>query len=350
MRMLEIGVCGTDKEIARFKYGEPPGGSDRLIIGHESLGEVIETASDVKSITRGDLVVPSVRRPCLQPECSACAIGRQDFCYTGKYRERGIKSLDGFMTEVVVEKERYLHRVPPGLRDVAVLTEPLTISRKAIRQIFEVQDRLPWTCAVPPSPRKDERPVISCRRALVLGAGPVGLLAAMTLVDAGFETMVYSRVSGVSERVEITKAIGARFINAEQISAKNLPDSIGQVDAVLEAVGASQLAFEVLSLLGPNSIFVFTGVPGTGERMSLDVGTLMRNIVLKNQVLLGTVNAGPEDFESALQSLSQFDKRWPGILQRLITRRVPPEAAPDLLSGHGEKAIKTVVAMTNGMN
>ena len=345
LRILEVGICGTDKEIARFDYGTPPPGHERLIIGHESLAEVLEVGDGVKQIKVGDLVVPTVRRPCGQPDCPACAIGRQDYCYTGHYTERGIKEHDGYMTEFVVEEEQYLHRVPQELRNFAVLTEPLTISQKALRQIFDVQDRLPWSCSIAQhaAAGKDGRPNIACRRALVLGAGPVGLLAAMMLLNAGFDTTVYSHTSGSTERVDIVNKIGGKFVAAEEVSPEQLHEVVGDVDVVLEAVGASKLAFEVLNLLGPNAVFVFTGVPGRRGENSEDTDLIMRNLVLNNQALIGTVNAGPEAFISAIDSLGAFEKRWPGQLARLITGRVKPEETPGLLTTGSKHGIKNIV-------
>jgi len=132
LRMLEVGVCGTDREICAFQYGTPPAGSEHLVIGHESLGQVVEVGPAVTRLKQGDLVVTMVRRPCAHAECVACRAGRQDFCFTGDFSERGIKNLHGFMTETVVDEERYMHLVPAALREMAVLVEPLTIAEKAI--------------------------------------------------------------------------------------------------------------------------------------------------------------------------------------------------------------------------
>src|SRR5438128_10123893 len=170
LRMLEVGICGTDREIAAFQYGTPPAGSDHLVIGHESLGEVVEVGPAVSRVKPGDLVVPMVRRPCPHADCVACRAGRQDFCFTGDFSERGIKGLHGFMTETVVDDERWMHLVPPTLRDVAVLVEPLTIAEKALIQVSQVQQRLPWACGAAPATGRRFR-----HRAVVLGAGPVGL-------------------------------------------------------------------------------------------------------------------------------------------------------------------------------
>lgn len=132
LRVLEIGICGTDREICSFEYGTPPQGDDYLVIGHESLAEVVEVGSAVNRLQVGDLIVPTVRRPCVHLECLACRSGHHDYCYTGDFSERGIKEAHGYMTEYVVDHERYMNLVPPDLREVAVLTEPLTIAEKAL--------------------------------------------------------------------------------------------------------------------------------------------------------------------------------------------------------------------------
>src|SRR3954471_3906011 len=144
VRSLEVGICGTDKEICTFVYGAPPAGFEHIIIGHESLGEVVEVGKNVRGLKPGDLVVPSVRRPCTHEHCQPCREGLQDFCSTGDFTERGIKMRHGFMTEFYVEDERYLNPVPHQLRDIAVLVEPLTVAEKAIAQVWQVQKRLPW--------------------------------------------------------------------------------------------------------------------------------------------------------------------------------------------------------------
>jgi threonine dehydrogenase-like Zn-dependent dehydrogenase len=187
LRTLDVGLCGTDREICTFEYGMPPQECEYLVLGHESLAEVIKVGSAVTRCRPGDLVVPTVRRPCPHAHCPACRADRQDFCFTDDFTERGIKEAHGFLAELVVEDERYLATVPRELRDVGVLVEPLTIAEKALTQIWQVQERLPWSCPVEP----DKQPG-HCRSALVLGAGPIGLLGAMALIEAGFATFVYS--------------------------------------------------------------------------------------------------------------------------------------------------------------
>ena len=232
LRMIEAGVCGTDKEICAFEYGTPPPGSSDLVIGHESLGEVIEVGSSVTRVKVGDLVVPMVRRPCPHDYCPACRSGRQDFCFTGDFTERGIKGRHGFMAQFVVDDERYMNPVPRVLCDVAVLVEPLTIAEKALIQVWDVQQRLPWSCPVTPG-----KAHAHCHRAIVLGAGPVGLLGAMALVKNGFDTYVYAREPEPNPKADILKMIGASYFSAETHSLPEVAAQIGNVDLVYEATG-----------------------------------------------------------------------------------------------------------------
>jgi len=342
LRMLEVGICGTDREIAGGQYGTAPGGSRQLVLGHESLAEVVQVGSAVTGLMPGQLVVPMVRRPCRHDECLPCDEQRQDFCSTGDFAERGISRMHGFMTEYVVESAEYLVPVPAALREVAVLVEPLTIAEKSLAQLAVVQQRLPWTC---PIARGDQRH--SCHRAVVLGAGPVGLLGAMVLRNAGFETTVYSRDPGPNERSAIVEAIGARYVSSQQTSVEELARLVGGIDVVYEAVGASQIAFDVLSVLGTNGMFIFTGVPARKGPIQIDSDLLMRNIVLKNQVVLGSVNAGRHDFESAIADLTAFMTRWPQAVRALITGRFPLDAATGLLTGRAT-GIKNVLAIAGG--
>ena len=317
LRMIAVGVCGTDREICAFEYGTPPPGSDHFILGHESLGEVFETGEAVSRVKRGDLVVATVRRPCPHAACVACRAGRPDFCTTGDYREHGIKGMDGFMTEFVVDDEIYLNTVPAALRDVAVLVEPLTIAEKSLIQVRSVQQRLPWSG--------------SRHRALVLGAGPVGLLGAMALITEGFDTFVYSRDPAPNRESAIVAAIGARYFSSQQDPISKVAAEIGNIDLVYEATGASQFAFQVLPFLGSNGIFVLTGVPGKNQEVELDTGTIMKNLVLKNQVVLGTVNAGADAFQAAIRDLAVFYKHWPDSVRALLTGRYPIDAFGELV-------------------
>jgi glucose 1-dehydrogenase len=306
LQMLEVGVCGTDREIAAFEYGDPPPGSDYLVIGHESLAEVVEVGSEVALLQPGDLVVPMVRRPCPHGYCRPCRSGRQDFCLTGDFRERGIKQQHGYMAELVVDDQEYMNLVPAALRDVAVLVEPLTIAEKALEEVAQIQRRLPWEA--------------EHRTAVVLGAGPVGLLGAMALILAGFDTFVYSRSPAPNEKASLAESIGARYLSSEVHTPDQLREEVGSIDMVYEAVGASKPAFDVLGVLGTNGIFVFTGVPGRKAPVEVDTDALMRNLVLRNQVVLGSVNAGKGAFESAIRHLGAFVERWPDAVRGLISR------------------------------
>jgi len=328
-RVLNVGVCGTDREIASFVYGTPPEGSDYLVIGHECLGEVVEAGAEAGSIKPGDLVIPMVRRPCHHPECVACQVGRSDFCYTGDYRERGIMKMHGFMTELVVDEARYMNVVPAAIREVGVLVEPLTIAEKALIQTLNVQQRLPWG-------RTKYR-----HRAVVLGAGPVGLLGAMALAVRDFDVTVYSRDREPNSSADIVKAIGGRYISSQDRTIEQMAGDVGSIDLIYEATGASQLAFDVLRVLGTNGIFILTGVPGRHGPIQFDTDTIMRNLVLKNQCVLGTVNAGKDAFEQAVTDLAAFYARWPRAVKGLITGRFPLEEFAQPI--HNQTGIKNII-------
>ena len=343
VRILDVGVCGTDREICAFDYGTPPVGSDHLVIGHEALGRVEAVGPEVTRVRPGDLVVPMVRRPCGRPECRACREQRQDFCYTGLFSERGIKEQNGFMTELVVDDESYMNVVPPALREIGVLAEPLTIAEKALRQIDEVQTRLPWAC-----PHQIGKPADHCHRAVVLGAGPVGLLGAMALAATGYEVTVYSREPAPNAKSELLAEIGIPYVSSLDATPERLAAKLGNIDLVYEASGASAASFELMKVLGTNGVFVFTGVPGRKAPIDLDADYLMKRMVLNNQVLFGTVNADRIAFESAIQHLAEFDRRWPRQVRALITGRFPVEAHPMLLQGKAA-GIKNVIEFSGAV-
>lgn len=322
VRMLEVGVCGTDREIVSFQYGTPPRGEDHLVIGHESLAEVVDTGPAVTRVKKGDLVVVMVRRPCPHPDCRACAAHRPDFCFTGDFKERGINQIHGFMTSLVVDDEAYMNVVPKELRDVGVLVEPLTIAQKALAQVWAIQSRLPWTLT------KESGEGLN---AVVLGAGPVGLLGAMTLLHRGFQTFVYSREPKSDPKAAFVQAVGATYVCSSDVSLDALKKKVGRIDLVYEATGASKLAFHMIAHLGTNGAFVFTGVPGRKGPIEIDTDRLMRDIVLENQVVVGSVNAGRGSYEEAIDSLADFVRLWPNEVASLITRRLPLEAFSKLL-------------------
>jgi threonine dehydrogenase-like Zn-dependent dehydrogenase len=329
VRVREVGICGTDREICGFHYGEPPSGSQRLVLGHEALGEVVDVGPGVRSLAPGDLVAMTVRRPCEDRACVACRAGRQDFCITGNFRERGIKEADGFMTEQIVEDERYLVKVPHALADVGVLIEPLTIAAKAAVELEAILRRYPWEP--------------TGLRSLVLGAGPIGLLGAMMLVARNIETFVYSLEPADSDKARLVRSFGAEYISARDCELSGLPAKIDEVDIIFEAVGTAKVAFAALQTLAPNGVFILSGVPAGGRSIEIDLDRIMRDIVLKNQVLFGTVNASRAAFEASVQKLEQFMTLFPDAVRALITARVPLEQAPALLRKAG--GIKQVIEL-----
>jgi threonine dehydrogenase-like Zn-dependent dehydrogenase len=333
VRILEAGICGTDREITSFHYGTPPAGSPHLVIGHEALGEVIDVGSGVTGLAPGDLAVLMVRRPCPHDGCAPCRRDRPDFCITGDFTERGIKGAHGYMTEFVVDDQRYMVPVPKELREVAVLLEPLTVAEKAAEQVRALAARLPGELKNDPGNL----------RAVVLGAGPIGLLGAMKLVNRGVHTWVYSMDNADSPNVQIVSAIGARFVSSAEHPPSELAKMVGHISVVYEATGAAKVSFDVLSVLGVNGVFIFTGVPGIVAPIEIDAERIMRNLVLNNQVICGTVNAGRAAFEEGVQDLASFMKRFPAAVRALITARVALDDARDAVLSRG--GIKGVIAV-----
>lgn len=330
LRVRQVGLCGTDREISSFEYGSPPPGSDHLILGHESLAEVVEVGGSVHGLRPGDLVVAMVRRPCSHPECRPCRAGRSDFCITGDYTERGIKQAHGFLTEYTIDDQEYLVKVPRALADVAVLAEPLTVVTKAAEQARAIFGRLPYD----PGPQ----------RGLVLGAGPIGLLGAMVMVADGFETLVYSRDSGESKQAQLARGVGARYVSSTDIPIESLARDSGEFDVVLEAVGFAPLMMAAIETLKPNGVLALTGVPPEAATAELNLGRALRNLVLRNEVVFGTVNAGRRDHWSAIQHLEQFMVLFPESVRELITHHASLDEVPGMLTQ--KRGIKNVVEIS----
>jgi threonine dehydrogenase-like Zn-dependent dehydrogenase len=340
--MLDVGVCGTDAEICRFEYGgTPPPGDDHLVVGHEGLGRVLECGSEVSRLRPGDLVVPMVRRPCPVPACPACRSGHADFCVTGEYTERGIKGAHGFLAEQVVEDQQYLVPVPAELRGTGVLTEPLTIAETGLRQFLEVRRRLPWL-----EEASDDELIAGCK-ALVLGAGPVGILGCMLLRLRGFEVTVYSRGRRPDPRIGLIESLGVGYLSSQEVSMPDTARRVGPIDLVYEAAGASSVAFSALEQLGANGVFVFTGVPGRKQRVEIAGDLIMRNLVLRNEAVVGIVNASAADYTSAVADLGRFRTEWPGPTESLITGRHPMERFCERAAADG--GIKEVIAVSEAM-
>jgi threonine dehydrogenase-like Zn-dependent dehydrogenase len=339
LRVLEVGVCGTDREIIAGTAGKAPPGDGWLRIGHEAVAEVIE-AGPGAGFAPGELVVPAVRRPCGDPRCAPCRVGRQDYCVTGEYTERGIFGAHGYLAERVVAEASLLHRVPETLRDVAVLTEPLTIAEKALAQAAALQERLP-----PEARHAREGTGPGTRhRALVLGAGPVGILGAMVLVERGYDVVVFSRDPPGAPRARLVERLGARYASSEQRTLAAVAAELGNVDLVYEAAGAPKLAFEAMGVLGRNGVFLVTGVPGHAAPARVETGPFLRDLVLENRAVIGSVNAGPEDFDAAIRDLAAIDRRCPGPLRQVVTGRFPLDRAAEA-TGKGKDAVKSVVQL-----
>lgn len=336
LKIVDVGVCGTDREICEFKYGTPPIDSDFLTLGHESLGQVIEIGSGVTDLKVGDWVVTMVRRPCPHKYCMACQAGRQDFCYTGDFKERGIHGLHGFMTEYVVDDQKYMLPVPANLKDIGILTEPLTIAEKVVHEIYTIQKRLPWGGSD-----------MAKYNAIIIGAGPVGLLAALVCMIRGFDVTVYSLESDNTSRAKIATSLGAHYVSAQTHDIAQLGKSIsGNIDVIFDSSGASKLLFEMFPLLGYNGVFVWTGIPGRKESIDINAGTIMRDMVLKNQCIVGSVNAGHEDFQSAIQHLSTLSSKMNLLPSSLIKRYSVEQYAELLLQPPAPDTFKSVISFT----
>jgi len=331
LRILEVGICGTDREIGAFHYGTPPAGSDHLILGHEALAEVVETGPEVTAVRKGELVVPTVRRPCPHRHCEPCRAHRQDFCVTVDFAERGIKEAHGFLQEYVVEEDEYLVPVHRKLAEVAVLTEPLSIAAKAAEQGAAIQQRLPW----------ERRRV----RGLVLGAGPVGLLGALSMAVRHLDVFVYSLEPATDVRAKIAHDLGATYVSGSEVPLGAFAQKIGAMDLIYEAVGISGVGFDALGALAANGLLVFTGVPAPGKPRLVDTDTMMRALVLKNQLVFGTVNASRSAFETALSELEQGMFLFPEGVRSLITERHPIDEVPALIAARS--GIKHVVHLAD---
>ena len=306
VQVHQVGLDGTDAEIMQGQYGEAPPGDDYLIIGHESLGRVADGTSGVDGFSPGDWVVPIVRRPDPVP-CRNCAAGEWDMCLNGQYTERGIKGRHGFLAEFYAETPNYLVSVPEEVSDVAVLLEPLSIVEKAVEQIRRIQSRLVW----------------QPERAVVLGAGSIGLLAGMLLRLEGLEVHFYDASEPGLKR-DLANVMGANYIwSGERKLGHELAAEIGPVDVVLEATGFSPLAFDAMDMVAPNGVVCLTGVSAGARKLEVSADHLNLEMVLSNKVVFGTVNANRRHFESGVRHLQEIESRWPALLSRMITRRLP---------------------------
>jgi threonine dehydrogenase-like Zn-dependent dehydrogenase len=294
---LAIGVCGTDHEILTGQYGWAPPGKERLVLGHESIGRVVEAPAG-GDLAPGDLVVGIVRRPDPVP-CSNCAVLEWDFCRNGQYTERGIKQHDGYCSERYRITPDFTVKVDKNLGLLGVLLEPTSVVAKAWEQADRVGTRAHW----------DPKTV------LVTGAGPIGLLAALIGVQRGLEVHVLDQVtSGV--KPDLVRDLGAMYHTGKVADAVEAPDII------IECTGVPVLVFDAMSNVGTDGVVVLTGVSSGGHTIDVDEGMLNRTMVLENVAVVGSVNANRRHYEAAAEALAKADRSW---LERVVTRRVPLE-------------------------
>jgi threonine dehydrogenase-like Zn-dependent dehydrogenase len=304
MRVLEVGIDGTDTEINQGLYGESPPGFSFLVVGHEALSMVEAVGEGVSGFAPGDLVVSTVRRP---DNCPNCQAGESDMCLFGNYTERGIKGAHGYMGEYYSETPAFMVKIPSALRPFAVLLEPLSIVEKATYQAWKIQERMVWQPA----------------RAVVLGAGPIGILCTLLLRLRGLEVHVYAKSAPDSVQGRILTDLGATYQSVDDHPVAGIRDELGQIDFILEGTGNSTVAFEAMAQLGTNGVLCLTGVSAGNRSIAIPADVINLQMVLGNRVTFGSVNANRRYFEMGLQHFQQAEQRWPGIFERLITRRVP---------------------------
>jgi threonine dehydrogenase-like Zn-dependent dehydrogenase len=321
LRPLEVGVCGTDREISEGLFGVAPDGAAELVLGHEVLA-VVE--SDGHGFARGDLVAATVRRSCR--ECGACAEGSPDACETGRYVERGITRLDGFARELVDEAPSELVVVPRALGRLGVLAEPASICARALRHVQAIGGRQHWT----PS------------RALVTGAGAVGMLVTYFLRLDGLDVWTASREAASSEKAELVAASGARYVSVAETSPAALAEDIGGFDVVVEAAGDAETMLGALGLLRRNGVACLLGLDGRPQQVSIDGTIVGVDAVLQNRAVFGSVNARRDDWDAAVSLLDRARVRWPDAVDAFVGCRVPLDAFADAFAFRGVKATLTL--------
>ena len=311
---VSVGICATDREIVEGGHGESPPGRTRLLIGHESLGRVREAPPDA-GVAPGDLVMGVVRRPDPVP-CERCAVGEWDFCRNGQYTERGVAGRDGYGAQLWRVEPEFAVRVDPALGALGVLVEPASVVAKAWEQI----DRFRRRTAVPGG------------RALITGAGPIGLLAALLGVQRGYEVHVLDQVTS-GPKPDLVAALGATYHTGDVADVTPAPD------AVVECTGVGAVAFGVARMAAPGAVICLAGLSGGHGTAPVDRDAFGKALVTDNILMFGTVNAALRNYAQAADALAAADQAW---LDRLITRRVPLHAWPDALERRAED-VKVVV-------
>ncbi|MGC4120289.1 MAG: glucose 1-dehydrogenase [Myxococcales bacterium] len=305
VRVLRVGLDGTDREINSGEYGSTPDGEDYLVLGHESLGIVEAVGPAVYELVPGDYVVAMVRHA---GTSLYDAIGLQDMTTDEAYHEHGISHVHGFLTERYVDGPDCLIKFPRGLRHVGVLLEPTSVIEKGLNQAWEIQRRM-----------KVWRP----RRAAVLGAGTIGLLATLGLRLRGLQVTTFGLQEPPYLNSDLVRALGATYQSTRQKSVTEVARQAGGFDLVFEASGYSPLVFEAMATVAKNGVLVLSSVTGGMKRLEVAADAINLGFVLGNRVMVGTVNASREDFESGVRDLAVAEAEYPGWLERLLTRRVP---------------------------
>jgi threonine dehydrogenase-like Zn-dependent dehydrogenase len=334
IKVKRVGICGTDREEVSGGRADAPEGQKELVIGHEMFGQVVETGSSVTRVKVGDFAVFTVRRGCGQ--CQPCRMGRSDMCQTGHYKERGIRGLDGYQTEFVLDKEQYIVSVPVELEAVGVLMEPLSIVEKGIEEALRLQAVRSPEAAITPA-------WIVGRRCLVAGLGPVGLLACMVLRLRGADVYGLDVVDSTSARPRWLNVIGGHYLDGRKVPADQVGKKIGPMDLVVDASGIAALEFNLLDALALNGVYVITGIPGGDHPLQIEGAELVRQLVLDNQVMLGSVNAARGHFQMGADDLFQAHLRWGDHIAALITNRYAYSQFTASVSHHSPNAIKEVV-------
>jgi threonine dehydrogenase-like Zn-dependent dehydrogenase len=301
VKVLRVGVDGTDKEINAAEYGAAPPGYDFLVLGHESFGRVEAVGPNVTELRPGDYVVATVRRP---GTSIYDLIGMNDMTTDDTYFERGINLRHGYLTEYYVDDVEFIVKVPSGLKDVGVLLEPTTVVEKGIAQAYEIQRRLR---------------VWKPRRVAVMGAGTIGLLATLVLRLRGLDVTTFALGRKPYLNSDLIEAIGARYVSTEETSISDGAMKFGPFDLIFEATGYSPVVFESMRALGKNGVLVLSSVTGGNRLLNVPADKINLEFVLGNKVMVGTVNANREYFENGVRDLSQAELEYPGWLKRLLT-------------------------------
>ncbi|MFN0107504.1 MAG: glucose 1-dehydrogenase [Blastocatellia bacterium] len=304
VRVLRVGVDGTDKEINAAEYGAAPSGYDFLVTGHEGFGQVESVGPNVTEVKPGDYVVATVRRP---GSSIYDLIGTNDMTTDDTYFERGINLRHGFLTEYYVDDAEFIVKVPRGLKEVGVLLEPLTVVEKGIHQAYEIQRRL-----------KVWRP----RRAAVMGAGTIGLLATLVLRLRGLEVTTFGLDKKPFLNSDLIEAIGARYESTKDLPILEGAKKYGPFDLIFEATGYSPVVFDSLQALGKNGVLVLSSVTGGDRQIEVPADKINLEFVLGNKVMVGTVNANREYFEMGVRDMAQAEAEYAGWLKRLLTHPV----------------------------